>query len=62
MPYILALYFKVYMARKNMTRLRNIAEPLIPIPVKYAKVREHYLNVEKARDFNIDLINEGKGI
>ncbi len=61
MPYIFALYFKAYMATRNMNRLRTKAKPLNRMCDEYRSIVKHYMHVEDARTFNRDLINEGLG-
>ena len=54
MPYILALYFKAYMAKRNMKRLVILSWKV----TDYSDQLKQYKSVEKARDFNNKLIRE----
>ncbi len=54
MPYILALYFKAYMADRNMKRLVELSWTV----VDYSDELHQYIHVKRARDFNRGLIEE----
>ena len=54
MPYILALYFKAYMAKRNMKRLVILSWKV----TDYSDQLKQYKSVEKARKFNNKLIRE----
>lgn len=58
LPYIVALYLKRHMAFKHMRKLRRMADKVINDPIAYEPIRDHYLDVKKAKDFNQKLIDE----
>ena len=56
MPYILALYFKAYMAKRNMKRLVILSWN--PRLKDYNHELKQYNASDKARKFNLKLIRE----
>jgi len=62
MEYQHALIYKSNRAEMLMDELRIEAEPLDKLSSKYKAIVKHYKHVEKAKDFNQQLLDEIKGI